>query len=129
MTQTLANLPASQRAPFSRLQASVRSAYHVHISAKRNAEFNAHLSATQSGASLTAHSRTDLHGPVAQRERFQRFERFIRTWCNAGMPGTKPFFESLWAIMRLQVIPREIGGAGQNRIRWELDDAVFMESA
>jgi hypothetical protein len=46
-----------------------------------------------------------------------------------GMPGTKPFFEALWAIMRLQVIPEELGGAGRNRIEWELDDAVFKEAA
>ena len=31
--------------------------------------------------------------------------------------------------MRLQVIPVELGGAGRNRIEWELDDAVFKEAA
>lgn len=46
-----------------------------------------------------------------------------------GMPGTKPFFEALWAIMRLQVVPEHIGGAGGNRIEWEFDDAVFKEAA
>lgn len=46
-----------------------------------------------------------------------------------GMPGTKPFFESLWAIMRLQVLPETLGGAGPCRIRWEFDDAVFKEAA
>jgi hypothetical protein len=45
------------------------------------------------------------------------------------MAGTKPFFEGLWAIMRLQVLPEDLGGAGSRRIEWELDDAVFMESA
>jgi hypothetical protein len=35
----------------------------------------------------------------------------------------------LWAIMRLQVIPEELGGAGRNRIEWEFDDAVFQEAA
>ncbi|KAI6135740.1 hypothetical protein EV401DRAFT_2203345 [Pisolithus croceorrhizus] len=71
MTQILTNLKPAQRAPYSRLQASVRSAYH----------------------------------------------------------GTKPFFESLWAIMRLQVLPENLGGAGSYRIRWEFDDAVFKEAA
>ena len=46
-----------------------------------------------------------------------------------GMPGTKPFFEALWAVMRLQVLPEQLGGAGGRRIRWELDDAVFKEAA
>lgn len=46
-----------------------------------------------------------------------------------GMPGTKPFFEALWAVMRLQVIPESIGGGGEYRIEWEFDDAVFKEAA
>lgn len=75
----------------------------------------------------------------------------MRNWCNQGMPGTKPFFEAyvffvipftrfliiypyeisdrLWALMRLQVIPEDLGGAGRNRIDWEFDDAVFKEAA
>ena len=129
MTQTLATLPPSQRAPFSRLQASMRSAYHAHINARRSAEFNAHLSATVPGGSLSPHNRADPQGPMAEKERYQRFEKFVRSWCNMGMPGTKPFFEGLWAIMRLQVVPRELGGAGRHRIQWELDDAVFKEAA
>jgi hypothetical protein len=62
-------------------------------------------------------------------DRFERFERFVRTWCTAGMPGTQPFFEGLWAVMRLQVIPEQLGGAGGNKIEWEFDDAVFKEAA
>jgi len=31
--------------------------------------------------------------------------------------------------MRLQVLPEQLGGAGGNRIQWELDDAVFKEAA
>jgi hypothetical protein len=46
-----------------------------------------------------------------------------------GMPGTKPFFEALWAVMRLQVVPEQFGGSGSYRIEWELDDAVFKEAA
>jgi len=45
-----------------------------------------------------------------------------------GMPGTKPFFEALWALMRLQSVSEQIGGAGSNRIEWECDDAVFKEA-
>jgi hypothetical protein len=44
------------------------------------------------------------------------------------MPGTKPFFEGLWALMRLQVVPEHLGGAGGRRIFWEIDDAVFKEA-
>ncbi|EJF65349.1 hypothetical protein DICSQDRAFT_99096 [Dichomitus squalens LYAD-421 SS1] len=128
MTQTLATLPPAQRAPFARLQASIRSAYHASVSARRDAEFKAHLNATKPGGSLMPHSRADPKGPLARKERYERLDRFIRTWCTMGMPGTKPFFQSLWAVMRLQVVPQELGGAGPYRIEWEIDDAVFKES-
>ncbi|KAH9485115.1 hypothetical protein JR316_0002022 [Psilocybe cubensis] len=129
MTQTLATLPPSQRAPFSRLQASIRSAYHRSVNARRHAEFQAHLSATTPGGSLMPHARADPRSKAAQKERYERAERFMRNWCNTGMPGTKPFFEALWAVMRLQVIPENLGGAGKFRIEWEFDDAVFKEAA
>ncbi|KAH8071912.1 hypothetical protein BXZ70DRAFT_902975 [Cristinia sonorae] len=129
MTQTLATLPPSQRAPFARLQGQIRSAYHASVNARRHAEFQAHITATIPGGSLMPHSRADPRGPLARKERYERLERFVRTWCTVGMPGTKPFFEGLWAVMRLQVIPQDLGGAGGNRIEWEIDDAVFKEAA
>jgi len=128
MTQMLVTLPPAQHAPFSRLQASIRSAYHASINARRTAEFKAHLSATLPGGSLTPLSRADSTGNAAQKERYEAFERFIRSWCTVGMPGTKPFFEGLWALMRLQVVPEHLGGAGGHYIHWEIDDAVFKES-
>ncbi|TRM69307.1 hypothetical protein BD626DRAFT_473621 [Schizophyllum amplum] len=129
MTQTLANLPPSQRAPYSKLQASMRSAYHRSVNARKNAEFRAHLTATQPGGSLMPHTRANPHGKEAKKERYDRLERFIRSWCTLGMPGTTPFFTALWGVMRLQVVAEDLGGAGANRIDWELDDAVFKESA
>ena len=67
MTQTLATLPPSQRAPFARLQASIRSGYHRSIKTRRHAEFQAQLSATTPGGSLMPHARADPRGPVAQK--------------------------------------------------------------
>ncbi|EMD37334.1 hypothetical protein CERSUDRAFT_114012 [Gelatoporia subvermispora B] len=129
MTQTLATLPPSQRAPYARLQASIRAAYHASVNARRDAEFRAHLAAINPGGSLMPHSRADPGGPLARKERFERFERFVKTWCTTGMPGTKPFFQGLWAVMRLQIVPEHLGGAGGYRIEWEIDDAVFKEAA
>lgn len=129
MTQTMATLPQSQRAPYSRLQASIRSAYHRSISARKTAEFRAHLSSLQPGASLLPYSRANPHSSEAQKERYEKLERFIRNWCTMGIPGPQPFFRGLWALMRLQVVPEALGGAGGNRIEWEIDDAVFKEAA
>ncbi|KIY49115.1 hypothetical protein FISHEDRAFT_42039 [Fistulina hepatica ATCC 64428] len=135
MTQTLATISPSQRASFSRLQASIRSAYHRSVNARKNAEFRAHLSSTQPGASLTPAVRSHPQGPLARIERLERFDKFVRTWCTMGMPGTQPFFtvgnprHALWGLMELQQISESKGGAGGQRIQWILDDAVFKESA
>lgn len=67
MTQTLATLPPSQKAPFSRLQASIRSGYHRSVNARRHAEFQAHLSATQPGVSLMPHARANPRGKEARK--------------------------------------------------------------
>jgi hypothetical protein len=129
MTETLATLPSSERAPYSRLQAAVRSGFHAHMAARRNAEFLARIHAVQPGCSLAPHARADPVSAAAAKERYDRFSRFVANWCTPGMPGTKPFFEALWAVMRLQAIPEELGGAGGRRIEWEVDDAVFKEAA
>lgn len=129
MTQTLATLAPSHRAPFSRVQSSIREAYHRSVSARRHAELQAHLSSIQPGASLSAHLRHNPRSQEAQKERYEHMARFINSWCTMGMPGTKPFFEAMWAVLRLQVIPENLGGAGRNRIEWEFDDAVLKEAA
>jgi hypothetical protein len=129
MTQILATLPSHQRAPYVKLQSSVRSAYHISVQNRRDAEFRAHLSSTHSGGSLSARARANHQGAEARRERHERFQSFVRSWCTMGMPGTKPFFEGLWAVMRLQVVPEKLSGAGAHRIEWEIDDAVFKEAA
>lgn len=129
MTQTLSTLPPSQRAPFARLQASIRSQFHAHVQLQRQAEFSAHLSSVSPGQSISAACRSDWHGAAARKERADKFVKFVARWCTPGMPGTKPFFEGLWAVMRLEVIPESLGGAGQRRIDWEIDDAVFKESS
>ncbi|KAL9711544.1 hypothetical protein Ac2012v2_004615 [Leucoagaricus gongylophorus] len=129
MTQILATLPPCHRAPFSRVQSSIREAYHRSVSARRHAELQAHLSFIQPGGSLPAHLRPDPRSKEAQKERYEHMERFINNWCTLGLPGTKPFFEALWAVLRLQMIPENLGGAGRNRIEWEFDDAVLKEAA
>lgn len=67
MTQTLSSLPPSHRAPFSRVQSSIREAYHRSVSARRHAELQAHLSFIQSGGSLSAHLRPNPRSKEAQK--------------------------------------------------------------
>lgn len=129
MTKTLTRSPPGDRAQYARIQAVVRAAYHAHAVARRRSEFQAHINATAPGGSLMPHCRANPNGPIAREERKEHLDRFLKAWCNVGMPGTKPFFEGLWAVMRLQLVPEKLGGTGRRRVLWEFDDAVFMESA
>lgn len=129
MTSTLSTVPPSQRPPYSRIQAAVRSMYHRSVQARKTAEFQAHVSATKPCNSLLPHNRSNPESEEAKKERYDRFERFVRTWATHGMPGTTPFFEALWALLSLQMLAPSAGGAGAHRIEWELDDAVFKEAA
>ncbi|KAG8896337.1 hypothetical protein FRC00_006113 [Tulasnella sp. 408] len=112
MTDTLAALPPSQKATYTKLQAS----------------FRAFLASTTPGASLSPAARSDPHSPLARKERLERFTRFINAFCQPGTPGTHPFFEGLYGLLRLQSLGENLGGAGSVRIEWEVDDSVFLES-
>jgi hypothetical protein len=112
-----------------KLQASIRSAYHSSVAARRLAEFKAQLSSVTPGGSLTPAARANPHGAVARKERYDRFSAFVSAWCTPAIPGPTPFFQGLWALMRLQALSLQLGGAGQHLIEWELDDGVFRETA
>ncbi len=66
---------------------------------------------------------------LAKEERLDRIQKLINVWATSGNVGTRPFFEGLFAVLRLQGLPDNLGGAGDRRISWEVDDAVFKESA
>ncbi|KAG8741517.1 hypothetical protein FRC12_015641 [Ceratobasidium sp. 428] len=114
------------QAKYTRLQANVRREYHVTQSLRKISEFRAHLSSVQPGCSLTPGARANPSGALARRERAARFQKFVDA--QAGSAGTHNFFLGLHAAMRLQTLPPSIGGTGEGRIEWEIDDAVFMES-
>lgn len=129
MNSILQKIPSSQRAQYSRLQAQIRSSYHTALALRRVSEFHAHLSSTRPGQSLTPTARADPHSKLAKHERLERLTKFISVWAVSSVPGTKPFFDGLFAVLRLQSLPEYLGGAGSFRMEWEIDDAVFRESA
>ena len=124
MSQTLSNTAPAHRATYTRLQASVRSAFHTDQSIRRISEFRALLSATEPGNSLSLAARSLPSGSssLAKKERYVKVEKFIRSHCVSGVPGTHPFFEGLYCILRLQTLPETLGGAGRRVINWEIDD-------
>jgi len=129
MNSILQKIPSSQRAQYSRRQAQIRSSYHTALALRRASEFHAHLSSTRPGQSLTPAARADAHSKLAKHERLERLAKFISVWAVSSVPGTKPFFDGLFAVLRLQSLPEYLGGAGGFRMEWEIDDAVFRESA
>ncbi|KAH7108536.1 hypothetical protein BKA62DRAFT_682519 [Auriculariales sp. MPI-PUGE-AT-0066] len=129
MTRRLAALPAYDKRQYTKVQASIRAAFHRDAAARRRHEFRAHLTSTAPGGSLSPAARASPRGHEAALERSQRFAKFVETWCSPSFPGTSPFFDALWAVMTLQTLPNDLGGAGGRLLEWEVDDAVFQEAA
>jgi hypothetical protein len=92
-------------------------------------QLRALLASTLPGNSLTPSTRANPSSSLAKKERIDRLSHFIQTHCLSGIPGTHPFFQGLYALLRLQSLPEKLGGAGDRVLEWELDDAVFLESA
>ncbi|KAG8880574.1 hypothetical protein FRB97_000669 [Tulasnella sp. 331] len=128
MQETLANLPPFQKPTYIKLQATIRSAFHSASSLRRLQEYRAHLSSVQPGHSIGPTLRLTPGSADSRKQRLDKFTRFVKTYCSQTAPGTLPFFEGLYAVLRLQLLPSNLGGAGQQRIEWEMDDTVFMES-
>ncbi|WWC70990.1 uncharacterized protein I206_104943 [Kwoniella pini CBS 10737] len=129
ISTTLASLPPSHRAAYTRLQSSLRSLAHLHHLRLRISSFHALISSTIASASLTPLARQDLVSPQAKAERTERAQKFISTWCTSKTGGVEPFFRGLWGVLRAQSRGESSrGGAGSTRVVWEIDDAVFLES-
>ncbi len=131
ISSTLASLPPSHRAAFTRIQSSLRAQSHDHGLRMRLSQFHALISSTVPNASLTPLARSELGGARAKMERKDRLSVFLRTWCakSGNTIGVEPFFRALYVAFKLQSKgERSVGGAGSRRIVWEMDDAVFMEA-
>jgi len=129
MTRRLAALPAHEKRQYTKVQASIRAAFHRDAATRRKHEFRAHLTSVAPGGSLSPAARASPRGREAASERCQRFTKFVENWCSPSFPGTSPFFDALWAVMSLQTLPVDLGGAGPRLLEWEIDDAVFQEAA
>jgi hypothetical protein len=129
ISSTLAALPPSHRAAYTRLQSSLRSLAHLHHLRVRISSFHALISSTVPSASLTPLARNESTSVKARTERKERLGKFLSTWCTTGAGGVEPFFRGLWAVLRAQSRGEESrGGAGGRKVIWEIDDAVFLES-
>lgn len=134
MDTTLQRLPAASRTAFARTLAAVRSQFHRDEEIRRRAEVEALLSACEPGQKVREALRISEGGTTAMRSRRARNERreglaaFVRGHCLKGLPGTQPFFRSLYAVLYLQGLSAAKGGAGKRRVEWEVDVAVITEA-
>lgn len=130
----LNRLPAGSRTAYARTMASVRSQFHLDSEIRRRASVESALAAARPGQLIMDTLRISEGGTVAMRsprarkERAERLRGFIRAHCLKGLPGTLPFFKSLYAVLFLQGRKAERGGAGKRRVEWEVDVAVFSEA-
>lgn len=130
MSSTLASLPPPQRTAYTRLVYSLHSAHSLiyTISESGSRPFIL-ISFTVASASLSPLVRSDPVSTKARQERQDRPGRFIKTCCTTSTGGVEPFFRGLWAGLRTQSRgDGKRGGAGERRVVWEIDDAVFLES-
>jgi hypothetical protein len=126
---TLASLPPSHRAAFTRIQNSLRAQSHSHNARLGLLAFHALITSTSSNGGLTPLTRQDLRSTRAKMERRSKLQEFCTRWCQKGAVGVEPFFRALYVCMLLQGKgERGVGGAGGKRVVWEVDDAVFMEA-
>jgi hypothetical protein len=131
----LNRLPAHSRTQYARTMAGVRSQFHRDEEIRRRQEVEATLAANEPGRTIMNVLRVSEGGTIAMRsstakqERAKLLRAFIQNHCVKAMPGTHPFFRSLYALLYLQALKAEKGGAGKRRVEWEVDMAVFSEAS
>ncbi|GAA5935936.1 hypothetical protein JCM10213_002159 [Rhodosporidiobolus nylandii] len=133
---TLGKLPPSFRTAYARTMAAVRADFHRddEIRRRRGVEtLLASIAPAQSvktalGISPTSDSVAAHRSSRAWQVRREGLKAFLDANCVKAMPGTHPFFKSLFAALWLQGLPSSKGGAGARCVEWEVDVAVFTEA-
>ncbi|GAA5857841.1 hypothetical protein JCM8547_006000 [Rhodosporidiobolus lusitaniae] len=132
----LAKLPPSFRTPYARTMAAVRAAFHRDEEIRRRQVVEATLASTSPGASVKkalqispeSTSVAAMRSSRARQIRREGLKAFLDANCVKAMPGTHPFFKSLFATLWLQGLDSSKGGAGERCVEWEVDVAVFSEA-
>ncbi|KAL8292287.1 hypothetical protein RQP46_001753 [Phenoliferia psychrophenolica] len=130
----LNRLPAGSRTAYARTMASVRSQFHRDEEIRRRSEVERALALARPGKAIMERLQISeggtvaMRSPKARKERADRLAGFIKAHCLKGLPGTLPFFRSLYAVLYLQQLKASKGGAGKRRVEWEVDVTVFSEA-
>ncbi|GAA5898247.1 uncharacterized protein JCM6883_000968 [Sporobolomyces salmoneus] len=137
--EILAKLPPSSVAIYSRTMATVRSEYHRDKEIERRIKVETILATILPGSSIKQALGVSLEDGMgggvaamrsskARRARYEAFKAFVDSNCVKQIPGCHPFFRSLFGALWLQSIEPGRGGAGNRRVEWEIDVAVFTEA-
>ncbi|KAM0789438.1 hypothetical protein ACM66B_000261 [Microbotryomycetes sp. NB124-2] len=132
---TLSKLPQHYRTPYAKTMAAVRAQFHVHEQVTKKTAVLETLAATDSGQvvkdvlRVTEGGSQTMRSSVAKTIRRNRLKAFVDEHCIKAMPGTHPFFKSLYCAILLQATASDVGGAGARRVEWQVDLAVFAEAS
>ncbi|KAK4054256.1 hypothetical protein OIV83_001282 [Microbotryomycetes sp. JL201] len=132
---TLSKLPQHHRTPFAKTMAVVRAQYHANEQATKKAAVLELLASTEPGQvvkdvlNVNDGGTRAMRSPVAKTLRRNRLKAFVDEHCIKAMPGTHPFFKSLYCALLLQATPDSAGGAEARRVEWQIDLAVFAEAS
>lgn len=118
------------------MMASVRSNFHRDEEIRRRTAVEAMLASTSPGQAVKtalqispeSTSVAAMRAAKARQIRREGLRVFIESNCVKAMPGTHPFFRSLYAALYLQGLQSAKGGAGGRCVEWEVDVAVFSEA-
>lgn len=129
----LAKLAAGSRTVYAKTMAKVRAEYHLAEEIRRRQEVEKVLeikpgSEVMKALRISEGGTSSMRSKVAKRVRQEALRAFLKSHCVRDMPGTLPFFKSLYAVMYLQSLAAKKGGAGKRRVEWEIDVAVFTEA-
>lgn len=115
--------------------AAIRSAFHRDEEIRRRTLVETTLAAfapaqhVKSALRVSVGGTTAMRSALARRTRARLLQAFILAHCDKSMPGTHPFFKSLYGALKLQSMKQGQGGAGGRVVEWEVDVAVFSEAS
>jgi hypothetical protein len=91
---TLASLPPSHRAAYTRIQNSLRAQAHSHNARLRLLAFHVLISSTSVNGGLSPLVRQEIRSKRARAERKAKLAEFVTRWCTKSAVGVEPFFKA-----------------------------------
>lgn len=135
--QTLNRLPIVHKTAYAKVMNRVRQEFHAYESHRRlklvdetlaKSILNSKIVSTLKVSSESTSSLKVLRSKQARQTRLKFLKDFLSEHCSSELIGTHPFLRSLYAVLYLQSLSENKGGAGRRRVEWKVDTVVFIEA-